>query len=245
MAFFGALAFLILLLKIPAPYGRHSMPPGHWSAALTMSTRLAWFLQELPAFAISSVCLWNAPTLESNLVNRMLLCYFILHYFQRTFIFPALIRESKPTPIYICFLAFVFCVWNGWLQSRSLTLHVRFPAQWTTQPCFILGSVAFVFGLVINVHSDHILRSLRKPGETAYKIPRGGMFDYVSGANFLGEIIEWCGFAVACWTPYAAAFAFFTICNIGPRALSHHQWYLKKFGDDYPRSRKALIPFVL
>ena len=32
----------------------------------------------------------------------------------------------------------------------------------------------FVFGLVTNVYSDHILRSLRSPGEVnKYKIPRG------------------------------------------------------------------------
>ena len=33
--------------------------------------------------------------------------------------------------------------------------------------------VLFVFGMVVNIHSDHILRNLRKPGETGYKIPQG------------------------------------------------------------------------
>lgn len=28
-------------------------------------------------------------------------------------------------------------------------------------------------GCIINIHSNHILRNLRKPGETDYKIPRG------------------------------------------------------------------------
>ena len=49
------------------------------------------------------------------------------------------------------------------------------------------------------------------------------MFEYVSGANFFGEIVEWTGFAIASWSGIAAAFAFFTFCNIGPRALQHHQ----------------------
>ena len=40
-------------------------------------------------------------------------------------------------------------------------------------------------------------RNLRKPGDKAYYIPRGGCFELVSGANFLGEIIEWFGFAIA------------------------------------------------
>ena len=78
-----------------------------------------------------------------------------------------------------------------------------------------------------------------------YKIPVGGMFDYVSGANFFGEIIEWCGFAIACWSLPAACFAFCTAMNIGPRALQHHAWYLQKFGATYPKTRCALIPFIL
>lgn len=28
----------------------------------------------------------------------------------------------------------------------------------------------------------------------------GGMFQYVSGANFFGEILEWTGFAIASWS---------------------------------------------
>ena len=31
----------------------------------------------------------------------------------------------------------------------------------------------FLVGMAINIHSDHILRNLRKPGETGYVIPRG------------------------------------------------------------------------
>lgn len=104
--------------------------------------------------------------------------------------------------------------------------------------------------MTINIHSDHILRNLRKPGELAYRIPRGtaaspaspapccgdrppcdavlcsctgGMFELVSGANFLGEIVEWCGYAVATWSFPAFAFAFFTVCSIGPRAYHHHR----------------------
>ena len=37
------------------------------------------------------------------------------------------------------------------------------------------GSVLFFVGMAINIHSDHILRTLRLPGETDYKIPRGLM----------------------------------------------------------------------
>ena len=59
----------------------------------------------------------------------------------------------------------------------------------------------FFFGLFVNIDSDQRLRSLRsnskdrKPGD--YKIPTGGMFEYVSAANYFGEICEWWGFSLA------------------------------------------------
>lgn len=52
----------------------------------------------------------------------------------------------------------------------------------------------------------------------------GGMFNYVSGANFFGEILEWWGFFVLCPSLPSLAFAVFTTCNIGPRALQHHRY---------------------
>lgn len=120
------------------------------------------------------------------------------------------------------------------------------------------GFLLFVVGMTINIHSDHILRSLRKPGETVYRIPQGktgpdpdnnltvphqdlqdlnsflsgGMFEFVSGANFFGEMVEWCGYAIAAWSLPTFAFAFFTVCSIGPRAYHHHR-YLHQ--SDVPR----------
>ncbi|VDK86427.1 unnamed protein product [Litomosoides sigmodontis] len=98
--------------------------------------------------------------------------------------------------------------------------------------------------MVINITSDSILRNLRKNGKSDYKIPYGGLFEYVSGANFFGECIEWAGYALLTRTLPAFAFAFFTLCNLAPRAYQHHRWYQQKF-DKYPKDRKAFIPFVI
>lgn len=87
-----------------------------------------------------------------------------------------------------------------------------------------LGLLLFIGGMSINHHSDNILRNLRKNGDTGYKIPRGGLFEYVSGANFFGEIVEWIGFALIAQTYASFAFAFFTLANIGPRAWHHHRY---------------------
>ncbi|XP_067297048.1 3-oxo-5-alpha-steroid 4-dehydrogenase 2a isoform X2 [Pseudorasbora parva] len=128
------------------------------------------------------------------------------------------------------------------LLSKDLCVFLTDQRQTVSSPhC---GVLMFFSGMAINIHSDYILRNLRKPGEVSYKIPRGGLFELVSGANFFGEIVEWCGYAVASWSFPAFSFALFTICSIGPRAYHHHRYYLEKF-KDYPKSRKAVIPFLL
>jgi 3-oxo-5-alpha-steroid 4-dehydrogenase 1 len=96
--------------------------------------------------------------------------------------------------------------------------------------------------MAINIHADTYLLSLRRQNK-GYQIPRGYLFEYISCPNYFGEILEWTGYAIACWSVPAAAFAFYTFTNTGTRGYSHHKWYKTKF-EDYPKSRKAVIPFV-
>ncbi|KAJ7389771.1 3-oxo-5-alpha-steroid 4-dehydrogenase 1 [Desmophyllum pertusum] len=244
MIFVGVIV-AICLVFLKAEYGRYFSSNSSQRYGFGVNVRVAWFVQELPAFLIPCVLLFYARKDALGMTpNTILLSLLLLHYTQRSLIYPWLITGGKPTPIFLAFLALQFCALNGYLQARYLTKYAHYEMSWLSNPCFVCGVVIFLAGMAINIHSDHTLRNLRKPGETGYKIPRGGMFTYVSGANFLGEIIEWSGFALACWSLPSLAFASFTALNIGPRAIQHHKWYLEKF-EDYPKSRKALIPFVL
>jgi len=109
---------------------------------------------------------------------------------------------------------------------------------------FIPGIIIFVTGFMINLDSDNRLINLRKSGDQKYYIPKGGFFRWVSCPNFMGEIIEWTGYAIMCWSLPALSFAVWTGANLLPRAINHHQWYKDKF-DNYPSERKALVPYIL
>jgi steroid 5-alpha reductase family enzyme len=98
--------------------------------------------------------------------------------------------------------------------------------------------------MVINVRSDERLLHFRKPEETGYKIPNGGLFQLVSCPNLLGECIEWLGFALMSWSLPGFVFFVWTCANVIPRALAHHRWYLNKF-PDYPKERKAVVPHLI
>jgi 3-oxo-5-alpha-steroid 4-dehydrogenase 1 len=93
------------------------------------------------------------------------------------------------------------------------------------------------------MHSDNIIRNLRVPGENEHKIPYSGMFRFVSCPSYLGEITEWAGWATMTWSFPGLLFVAWTFANLAPRARSTHQWYQKKF-PNYPKNRKALIPFI-
>ncbi|XP_056021182.1 3-oxo-5-alpha-steroid 4-dehydrogenase 1-like isoform X2 [Ostrea edulis] len=237
---FGVVVVVILQF-LSTPYGRYAREG--WGAGV--NAKLAWFLQELPAFLVPILLVYwtECPKLEF-IPNKLLSGLFLFHYFQRSLVFPFLIRGGKPTPFIPFVLAFLFCACNGYLQVGYIIKYADFGRKWMWNSRLYLGVFLYLMGMFINLQADHILRNLRKPGETGYKIPNGGMFEYVSGANFFGEILEWFGFAVANGTLPAISFFFFTLCNIGPRACHHHKWYKEKF-EDYPKQRKALIPFIL
>ena len=89
-----------------------------------------------------------------------------------------------------------------------------------------------------------------------YQIPHGGLFEYCSCPHYLGELLEWIGFAIACQGSLVSlSFCFYTAANLIPRAVAQHAWYQTYFDDGhdhddkqqqqrYPSHRTALIPGV-
>jgi len=228
----AAAAAFPLLFFVTAPYGRHFRPG--WGPAV--SSRVGWIAMEWPSFVVFALVLVANPESGTPMV-QWLGALWLLHYLQRTFVFSLLLRETeKRQAVLTVALGMLFNVVNATGNAVALAerpFDLRFAA----------GVALFVIGFVTNVHSDQVLRALRAPGETGYRVPSGGGFRYVSAPNYLGEIVEWIGFALAAGTLAAWAFAVFTVANLAPRALSNHRWYRKTF-PDYPASRRALIPFV-
>jgi len=240
--FSGVWSFLTLVFFVNAPYGRYSSET--WGPLIP--AQWAWIWMESPTLWVSAICCYLArdePAMAST-PNRVLLALFCVHYVNRALIYPFRMRSGAPMPASICFFAWAFCATNGYLQARALTKFVVYPEAWLDDPRFLLGVGLYALGLYWNLEADDILRNLRKPGDTErYKIPRGGLFEFVSGANFAAEILEWLGFGLACCSVSGVTFALFTFLNTAPRGVAHHKWYLEKF-EDYPKNRKGVIPFV-
>jgi 3-oxo-5-alpha-steroid 4-dehydrogenase 1 len=234
----GAVVFVALFF-IAAPYGRHIRHG--WG--ITIDNKLGWVLMEAPAPIVFAVCF-----VLGDSVNAVAVVFLILweaHYLHRAFIYPFGRRGSaKPMPLVIMSFGFIFNVMNGYLNGRYIfTFSGGYDSRWLIDPRFILGTALFVIGYIINRRADYILRELRQPGESGYKISNHRLYRWVSSPNYLGEIIIWTGWAVATWSLPGLAFAFWTAANLVPRAKAHHDWYRQTF-PDYPPERKALVPGV-
>jgi 3-oxo-5-alpha-steroid 4-dehydrogenase 1 len=236
-----AIVLFPVLMKITAPYGRH-LREG-WGTMI--NNTLGWIVMELPSPVCFTVAFLSGGASKSW-YNYFFMLLWLLHYINRSLIFPLRYPDKhKKMPVSIVLQAVLFNVVNGSINGYYLgSIKPYYAADYWLEWNFILGIALFALGVYINIQSDNILLNLRKPGESGYKIPYGGMFRYVSSPNYLGEIIEWTGYALACWSLPALSFAVWTIANLVPRAIAHHRWYQRQFSD-YPAERKALIPFVI
>ncbi len=235
-----AAAVFTALFFISAPYGRHVRQG--WGPLI--SNFLGWISLEAPA-AVLFAAYFLIGTVEKNLPIILFLVMWEVHYVHRAFIYPFTIRDGhKKMPISVMLMGFGFNLGNTYVNGRYLfTLSGGYPESWVFDPRFIAGALLFVLGLIVNRWADTVLRELRKPGETGYRIPYGGLFRWISCPNYFGEIVEWVGWAIATWSLAGLAFAIWTFANLAPRAYANHRWYRRKF-ERYPMERKALIPFV-
>lgn len=233
-----AVGIFVSLFFIAAPYGRHSRRG--WGPSLT--NRAGWIVMEAPSALVLALC-FVFGTLRGTATAWVFLLLWEAHYVHRAFIYPLELRTTgQRMPVAVVAMGAFFNLMNAGLNGSYLfTLSGGYPMSWLTDGRFIAGAALFIAGFIVNRWADRKLRSLRLPGETGYRIPSGGLYRYISSPNYLGEIIEWCGWALATWSLAGLTFAIWTIANLAPRARSNHQWYREHF-QDFPPERRALVP---
>lgn len=237
-------------LLMPAPYGRFASD----KYGISLPPRLGWFLMELPA-TISFVYFYFQGQNRFELVPLLFLGVWLLHYGNRGFIFPLLMRVAKGAKgsfsIMIVLAGWLVTTLHGYLNAVFIShLSTHLTVEWLSDPRFIIGIAIYLFGYIMNIHSDAIIRNLRskeevEQGKKVYRIPQGGLFRYVSNPSYLTEILSFLGFAIATWSLGAVFVLLVSAANLIPRAFQIHRWYQEKFPEDYPKNRKVLIPFIL
>ena len=237
-----AVVVFIALYRVNAGYGKFYT--SKWGTSI--DNHLGWVLMEAPVF-VAMMLLWWLSDRRSDVVRLVFLVLFQCHYFHRSFIFPLQLRGHSLMPLSIVLMGVVFNTLNALMQGGWI-FYVspvdRYPMSWLISVPFICGTLIMMAGMVINMQSDNIIRHLRKPGDTAHYLPRGGMFRYVTSANYFGEFMEWVGFAILTWSWAGAVFALWTFANLAPRAARIYDLYQQEFPGQLDPHTKRMIPFI-
>ena len=246
--FLGAMSIVALLVFVELYFvkaGYGMFRTASWG--ISINNKLAWILMEAPVFFVM-FWLWGRNGTGFSIPQYIFLLLFQLHYLQRAFVFPFLLKGKSRMPVAIMLMGIVFNVLNGMMQAGGLFYFAPdnlYAGGWTYLLQFhaLTGLILFFLGMGINLHSDHIIRHLRKPGDTRHYLPEKGLYRYVTSANYFGELIEWTGFAVLTASPAAWVFVWWTFANLVPRADAIHRRYREEFGAAVG-CRKRIIPFI-
>ena len=236
-----AAVVFVALYFLKAGYGMFR--DSRWG--ISLNNKVAWVLMEAPVFIVMALLWWGSER-RFETAPLIIFLLFELHYFQRSFVFPFLMKGKSRMPVSIMLMGVVFNVLNGFMQGEWLFYLApadRYTTEWLTTPPFIIGTLIFFTGMVINWHSDNVIRHLRQPGDTRHYLPQKGLYRYVTSANYFGELVEWTGLAILTWSAAGAVFAWWTFANLVPRANAIYHRYQQEFGTQMG-NRKRIFPFL-
>lgn len=130
-----------------------------------------------------------------------------------------------------------------WVYGPATARGTLLAAKLENPTLMALFTGIFLFAELSNLSTHITLRNLRPPGTRVRRIPYGYGFDLVSCPNYLFETIAW--ISVAAMTRSLAA-VFFLVVSTGQMyvwAIKKHKQYRREFVD-YPKSRRAIFPFI-
>ncbi|MCC6337535.1 MAG: 3-oxo-5-alpha-steroid 4-dehydrogenase [Myxococcales bacterium] len=244
---FGGFVFFVSWF-LPSPYGRFASK----RFGVSVNPKLGWFLMELPA-TVSFLVFFAWGPRRGELVPLVLLVVWLLHYGNRGFFFPFSMRvargEKGTFSLVVLGTGWLVTTLHGYLHATFFTrLGPHYGPEWLIDPRFLGGLSLWAISLALNIQSDAIIRDLRTREEIAagvreYRIPRGGLFRFVTSPSYLTELLAWTGFALFTWSLASVFILVVSAANLVPRAWASHRWYRERF-PDYPKERKALVPFV-
>jgi 3-oxo-5-alpha-steroid 4-dehydrogenase 1 len=177
----------------------------------------------------------------------------LIHYVNRSMIYPYRATSMAPIHILPFLLSIFFSVINGYTNGMWIGRH----SNSIYQGQFWIGMIIWAGGFLSNVYHDNLLFKLRvknaakqqeqeqkQDKKKRYFVPTGGLFEYISCPNYFSESVEWLGYSIATGSSFPAwIFLISTAANLWPRAYRTHQWYKNEFRN-YPKERKAVIPFI-
>ena len=266
---FGLVIFGFLLAIInfvpqlfkPIPYGRHASSSGR----LPVPTRIANMIVNLvPSVVFFVLTYFLAGQNSDQPPNIVFFCLWIIHFLERGLVAPLVFKYSQTkVALWIPLSSFLAYLLYSYINAEFIG-SAHFCDGFLYDPRFIIGLVLFIIGFIINRIADYQLVFLRKTNkdtsftmsrcplycfyscrdyDTKYAIPRGPLYFLITCPNYFGEGLQWFGWTIMTWSLSGLVWWLFAEATFIPRSRQNHKW-LKNQHLDYPKFRKALIPFI-
>lgn len=140
-----------------------------------------------------------------------------------------------------------------WIFACAIAYYINHPLYTPAMygDAQVYFSLASFFLCQLGNYSIHkALRDLRPEGSKERKIPMPtanpftSLFNFVSCPNYTYEVGSWIWFTVMTQSVMPGVFALLGMFQMTVWAQKKHRTYLKEF-KDYPRGRRAIIPFII
>ncbi|MFN8384445.1 MAG: DUF1295 domain-containing protein [Anaerolineales bacterium] len=234
---YGFLAMVAISVGPLEYFGQAMMAYSKFRPASGISTRVGMvilYATPLVALVISALPYLSNPTFIQVIVFASVFIHFAKRVLESLFLH----KYSGP----IGFLTTLMIAGFYSMAAFIIGYLNRTPLQ-TMDSWFYLGILLFIVGIVGNFNQHKRLADLRKDS-MEYKIPSGGLFNYVVCPHYLFEIITWLGIFLLSRHLGALLVLVFIIAYLSARSIRTLAWYREKF-KDFPAGRKGIFPFIL
>ncbi|KAK8895635.1 hypothetical protein M9Y10_024105 [Tritrichomonas musculus] len=166
---------------------------------------------------------------------------YLFHYMHRVFVYPWFrSSHSRPWPLESILFFSITNMMSGLVLSWSLFFKYR------RLPILVqvILSILFIPLMALSSFHDYYLCSLRQPGESGYRIPKGLCFNWVSCPHYTFELAEWFVFGFFLGGDLGVRYLFWLIgfLNLSIRASSSTTAYRKMFNLKYHVRKKSFLP---
>jgi very-long-chain enoyl-CoA reductase len=206
--------------------------------------RLVYIVEYLgPLFIFPSFYFFNLS--KSNLSQKMGLLMGVFHFGKRVLESLFVHKFSRDTmPIKNLFVNVIYYWLLFGISCGYSLFNNHYSNSLSNMSCLYFG-LFFVFEYM-NFKCHMLQKIAKEESQGEYKILPGKYgFQYVSCANYFWEFLSWLSFSLFTGTINFYVFTFCGLFVMTKWAMEKHSNFKRLFGDNYPRERKAILPFVI
>ena len=163
----------LITRRLTAPFGRHAPTKASekkWWHGPLINAKFSWMIFEMPNLLWSYYCcnhfnsLIGVDDTSGVSLNALLLGLFTAHYVNRAIVYPLRMSDgSAKVPLIVTVSACAVTAVNGYLQTVYLcNIKSLGKIALSMNNSQHFGLMTFLSGMYINIHSDSVLRNLRR-----------------------------------------------------------------------------------